>query len=157
MAARMNISIPEKLKARIDACSKAVNWSKVAAEAFERRLREDEKGRIRDLEAKVAEGASSATASEIPALEALLEIVAEASPRLVDHVRKDLAPMFERILGAESELSGSTSFAVQVNGLEDLGDLVSQYHERVVQPLFNSLFFEIVQSRLVAIADRERA
>lgn len=34
----MNISIPDHLKARMDALGEPVNWSRVAAEAFGRRL-----------------------------------------------------------------------------------------------------------------------
>lgn len=40
MTERMNISIPEDLKKRMDRFDEAVNWSQVAAHAFEARLEE---------------------------------------------------------------------------------------------------------------------
>jgi len=40
MTARMNISLPDELKDRMDALREPVNWSGVAAKAYERKLEE---------------------------------------------------------------------------------------------------------------------
>ncbi|HVS19834.1 MAG TPA: hypothetical protein VMT18_14610, partial [Planctomycetota bacterium] len=137
----MNISIPDDLKARMDALGESVNWSRIAAQAFERRLEQDRGDMVRELAEDVQAAAAKPGAE---ALAALLEIIGDAKPELVEAVEEDLGPVFERSLDREHlrarvldpEWTSEISWPLTPDGLvKVIREFVFGYHERVVEPL----------------------
>jgi hypothetical protein len=154
----MNISIPDELKARMDAHGDGVNWSRVAAEAFEKRLNSERTQSMRELASSIDDAAA---ASDDP-LGALLGIVREARPDLVAPLAEDLGPVYRRALDREDLRDAFRDWTCDVPWpLESPDEMVAVvrnivfgYHERVVEPLLAKVLGEVVFLRMSLIADK---
>lgn len=161
MAARMNISIPDELKVRMDDLGESVNWSRIAAQAFERRLDADRDSSVRDLAPDVRAAASKPSTE---ALAAILDLVRDSRPEFVEAVKQDLGPVFERSLDREHLRERMNDWKCEVpwplESAEDFVKVIRQvvlgYHERVVDPLFAQVLGEVVFHRLSSIAEKHR-
>jgi hypothetical protein len=161
MAHRMNISIPDDLKTRMDAHGGAVNWSRVAADAFERTLAVDQTQDVSNL----VEEIPSVNEQTEAALELLLDAIREDKPELVEKVRAELGPVLRRATDREHLRQRLLEWRVEVpwpvadaqSLVKAVSELVFEYHSRVMEPLLTQLLMEIVSLRIERIAEKSRA
>src|SRR5262245_15860587 len=91
---RTNISVPRKLKARMDAAAERVNWSAVAAEAFEAKLLELESRKgVRGMDEVIARLKAAAEFEKNEAVQAGLDAgrgwaMRQATPKELKRLEK---------------------------------------------------------------------
>ncbi len=157
MAARMNISIPDELKARMEVAGDSLNWSQIAAAAFERRLAQDTAEGLRTRVDEIV----GLPGSE--ALSHLCGIIEETRPELVAMAKEEIGPMLSRALDREEIAKAVTNWEVSVpdsvtddpEGLvQVIRTIVLDYHKRVVEQLHGQLLAELVFMKLYQIAQQ---
>lgn len=162
MAARMNISIPDELKARMDAQGSGINWSRLAALAFERRLDDMNDDLLRTAKQGTEEAMEQSDGGS--ALEALLSHIREERPGMVDLVRDDLGrfitQVFDRQAIKESLLDPKWKSEFPHWPLQSpeefvkvVREFVFGYHERVVTPLITEIAGKVMMNRIETLAE----
>lgn len=158
----MNISIPDELKARMDAAGGSINWSRVAAEAFDRRLEEDRDRLLDDVRENL--GSPENLAGGGRALEEILKIAGDqVSPKVREAIREEIGPILDRALDRDYLRDDLAKWTCELKWpLESHEDLLAVirevtfgYHERVVDPLLGQLLFEVVLLKLSQIVERK--
>lgn len=92
--ARINISVSDELKARMDSAGAAVNWSQVATEAFEAHLDEQGAAQTDQVSAEIAKALLHTPAV---ALERVGKLLGGISPQMGRALTDGLAPMIKRL------------------------------------------------------------
>jgi hypothetical protein len=158
MVSRLNVSVSEDLKARMDAME-GVNWSRIAARAFEEKLRENQDASAR----KLALESADAIDEEEP-IETLVGIVRESRPELEAEVRENIGPVYARWLDRKhmvpAYLAAARKFAWPINSAAEFAKAVDEflliYHETVTEPLLAKVVQEVVMVRLEGIAQARK-
>lgn len=97
MMARINISVPDELKARMDACGESLNWSQVATAAFEEAL---DRLSSQDREGVSKEIAEALKQAPGVAVEVLGRLLGTRFPQLGHGLTQGLRPVVERLAAA---------------------------------------------------------
>ena len=161
MSARMNISIPDDLKARMDALGESVNWSKIAARAFQDKLDRAHNLSIADLLSGVQAAMDQQSTS---VLSPLLKGVEEVRPDLVAPVNELVAPMLDRFLNSEpipeqlKPWEAKGEWPLSPEGLVQLiRDQIAHYNETVMNPWIGKVVLELVFLQLGAVAAKHKS
>lgn len=98
--ARINISVSDELKARMDSAGDDINWSQVAAEAFEAHL--DEQGTTQSDEVS-AEIAKALLQTPAVAVELMGKLLGGTFPQIGRAMTEGVAPMVKRLAAKAQE------------------------------------------------------
>lgn len=119
---RLNITIPQRLKAQMDQLGEQVNWSSVAAEAFQRKIAEVQSGRKRSTKKEsIVSRLKAAEKNDPKGFEAGYKAGAKwaeekALPRHLRKVEKGVDAVFEKEIKEGSPWTLATNLAHAITG-----------------------------------------